>query len=109
MEHPEESLVSVFFAGVKLQAKVHITHGESLAFCQVLVERQVCVWVPDDDVVTMGGAQVLSGTFAVGKGVPSEAGRELQRTIMNLIRQAQGGTADLPTICQYLSHGCSKR
>ena len=65
MEHPEEFLVSAVFQGVRLRAKGHIAHGESLESCQLLVERQVCVWVPDDDVLAMGGAQVLNGMFSL--------------------------------------------
>ena len=46
--------------------------------------------------------------FAVGKGTTTPSGCELQRTILNLIptnsvlKQMKGGTADLPTITQYL-------
>ena len=47
--------------------------------------------------------------FAVGKGSYLQSGAEVQRIIMNLIpsnavfKHAQGGTADLPSITQYLS------
>ena len=59
LEHPEESLVKEIPPGSKLQAKVHIVQGESLEFCQLLIDRQICVWVPDDEVLTFGGQKVF--------------------------------------------------
>eukprot|EP00435_Cladocopium_sp_Y103_P052317 s489_g16.t1 len=109
LEHPEESLIPNVPAGSKLQAKVHIQAGEALQFCKLLVERNVCTWIPDEDVLVVNNQQVLNGLFAVGKGTFIDGDVELQRTIMNLIpsntvlRQAEGGTCDLPSICQYLS------
>ena len=95
---------------MKLQAKVHIAPNEALEFCQLLVERKICTWVLDDDVLEVSGQKVLNGLFAVGKGSFVEnSDIELQRTIMNLIptnsvfKQSHGGTNDLPNICQYLS------
>ena len=94
---------------MKLQAKVHIAPNEALEFCQLLVERKICTWVLDDDVLEVSGQKVLNGLFAVGKGSFVEnSDIELQRTIMNLIptnsvfKQSHGGTNDLPNICQYL-------
>eukprot|EP00435_Cladocopium_sp_Y103_P066273 s1586_g28.t1 len=109
LEHPEESLLPSAPEGVKLQAKVHITPGEALEFCSLLVERRICTWVRDDTVLTVNNQQILNGMFAVGKNTFLDSGAEVQRTIMNLVptnsvfRQAQGATGDLPSICQYLS------
>lgn len=109
LERPEESLVEAPPKDVKLQARVHIKAGEDLDFFKLLVERNICTWVADDDVLVVRGEKVLNGMFAVGKGTCVEPGLELQRTIMNLIpsnavlAQAQGGTQDLPAITQYLS------
>ena len=109
LERPEESLVEAPPKDVKLQARVHIKAGEALDFFKLLVERNICTWVADDDVLVVRGEKVLNGMFAVGKGTCVEPGLELQRTIMNLIpsnavlAQAQGGTQDLPAITQYLS------
>eukprot|EP00435_Cladocopium_sp_Y103_P018713 s557_g4.t1 len=109
LDHPEESLLDKPLKNAKLQARVHIREEEALDFCKLLVERQVCTWVPDGDVLVVNGEQVLNGMFAVGKGTLLETGVESQRTIMNLIptnsvfKQIQGGTAELPSICQYLS------
>jgi hypothetical protein len=99
LEHPEKSLLEVPKEGSKLQSKVHIAPGEESEFCKLLVERRICAWVADDEVLM----------FAVGKGTILDNGMELQRTIMNLVpsnacfRQLEGATKDLPSICQYLS------
>ena len=96
LERPEESLVEAPPKDVKLQARVHIKAGEDLDFFKRLVERNICTWVADDDVLVVRGEKVLNGMFAVGKGTCVEPGLELQRTIMNLIpsnavlAQAQG-------------------
>lgn len=109
LEHPEESLLADPPLDIKLQAKVHIHSGEALEFCRLLVERNVCRWVADEDVLRIRGVQVLNGMFAVGKGTFLDNNLELQRTIMNLIptnavfKQSKGGTDDLPSITQYLS------
>ena len=110
LDHPEESLLEQGEPKVKFQAKVHIAPGEALEFCKLLVSRNICTWVLDDDVLEVGGQKVLNGMFAVGKGsFVGDSHVELQRTIMNLIptnavfSQSQGGTSNLPAITQYLS------
>eukprot|EP00435_Cladocopium_sp_Y103_P026117 s1612_g6.t1 len=109
LEHPEESVMMDPKPGVKLQAKVHVAPHETLKFFNLLVERRICNWIADDDVLKINGQQVLNGMFAVGKGSFLPNGEELQRTIMNLVptnscfRQIEGATSDLPSICQYLS------
>eukprot|EP00435_Cladocopium_sp_Y103_P061097 s163_g22.t1 len=109
LEHPEESLREKPIPGVKLQARVHVLKEESLEFFNLLVSRRICDWIADEDVLKINSEQVLSGMFAVGKGTYLSTGEEIQRIIMNLIpanaafHHAQGGTAELPSICQYLS------
>ena len=78
-------------------------------FFKLLVERRICEWIADADVLVVNGEQVLNGMFAVGKGTYLESGDEIQRVIMNLIpcnavfKHSKGGTDDLPSITQYLS------
>ena len=109
LENPLESVLEAPRKGVKLEAKVHIQSGEALELFRLLVERKICHWIEDDHVMRVGGSQILNGMFAVGKGTHLETGEEIQRVIMNLIpcngvcKQAQGGTQNLPSICQYLS------
>jgi hypothetical protein len=67
LEHPEESLLETPKEGVKLQAKVHISPHEALEYFQLLVERRICTWVADEDVLRVNNQQVLNGMFAVGK------------------------------------------
>ena len=106
---PELSLKDDIDGKIKLQARVHITKGEETDLFKLLVERRVCTWVPDDQVLRVGSKKVLNGMFAVGKNSFLPCGREVQRLIMNLIptnaafEQAQGATGDLPSITQYLS------
>ena len=109
LEHPEEALLDKAQDNIKLQAKVHIAHGEELEFCKMLVDHNICRWLADEDVQWVGGQPILNGLFGVGKGSYLDDGREIQRVIMNLVpansvlKQAQGGTSDLPSITQYLS------
>ena len=109
LENPLESLLPASTNGVKLQAKVHIHKGEEMKLCDVLVKRRICRWIPERDVLQIGGEKVLNGMFAVGKGTFLPSGEETQRLIMNLVpsnsvlRQAQGAVGELPAITQYLS------
>ena len=110
LENPEESLKEDVPTDRRvLQAKVHIESEDRLRLAKLLVERRVCSWVPEKDVLRVGGCKVLNGLFGVGKGKRLDDGREIQRVIMNLIpsnavmEQARGSTAGLPSITQYLS------
>ena len=110
LEQPEDSLISGVEVDKKgLQARVHIVPEDRQALASLLVERNVCVWVPDSEVLKIDGCRVLNGLFGVGKGKFLEDGREIQRVIMNLIpsnsvmAQAKGATSGLPSITQYLS------
>ena len=67
---------------------------EALELCTTLVNRKICQWIPDDEVLRVNGQQVLSGMFAVGKGSFLENGLETQRIIVNLIPcNAKSGVA----------------
>ena len=109
LDHPELSLLTCPQSSVKLQAKVHVDPNESHELFSLLVERNLCAWVRDDEVLRVNQEPVLNGMFAVGKGSYLESGEEVQRIIMNLIpsnsvfKHPQGGTRDLPSITQYLS------
>ena len=109
LDHPELSLTGPHDRSVKLQAKVHVAPGEASALFKLLVERNICSWVRDSDVLVVNGQQVLNGMFGVGKGTYLSSGKEVLRIIMNLIPtnnvfiHSQGGTHDLPAITQYLS------
>ena len=109
LDHPGLSLVEPQDKTIKLQAKVHVAQGEAPALFKLLVDRKICNWVRDDEVLVVNGQQVLNGMFAVGKGAFLSSGKEVQRIIMNLIPtnsvfvHSQGGTHDLPSITQYLS------
>ena len=82
---------------------------DRLSLCKLLVERNICCWVPLDEVVQVGNQPILNGLFGVGKGTFLESGDEVLRLIMNLkpsnsvLKQIHGATDDLPSVCQYLS------
>eukprot|EP00438_Fugacium_kawagutii_P003316 Skav229330 [mRNA] locus=scaffold2917:69352:73753:- [translate_table: standard] len=105
---PEESLLDNVPPTTTLKSRVHIQRGDELELAQLLVERRICVWVHEDDVLVVNQTKVLNGLFAVGKGSFLDSGEEVQRLIMNLVptnavlRQTQGATAGLPGITQYL-------
>eukprot|EP00438_Fugacium_kawagutii_P000055 Skav215901 [mRNA] locus=scaffold1542:116365:121392:- [translate_table: standard] len=107
--HPEDSLLEEIPMDAKLKSKVHIRKGDELSLAKLLVDRRICVWVPQKDVLVVNHQPVLNGMFAVGKGAFLDSGEEIQRLIMNLVptntvfRQAQGAVAGLPGITQYLS------
>ena len=68
LDHPEESLLEQGEPKVKLQAKVHIAPGEALEFCKLLVSRNICTWVLDDDVLEVGGQKVSKRNVCCWKG-----------------------------------------
>ena len=83
--HPEESFREQSLGNEKLQAKVHIIEEDRLSLCQMLVERNSCVWAPETEVLEVQSQKVLNGLFGVGKGtfLPNGGG-EVLRLIMNL-------------------------
>ena len=110
LENPLDSLREVIPQDLRvLQAKVHVAKGEETSLSKLLVSRNICTWVPEEDVLRVGGCRVLNGLFGVGKGKFLDDGREIQRVIMNLIpsnhvfEQAKGYMDSLPSITQYLS------
>lgn len=94
-----------------LQAKVHIQKGDEKQLCELLVGRNICGWVPEDEVLRVGGVKVLNGVFGVGKGKFLDENNEIEilRVIMNLkptnriMKHAEGSVGELPSITQYLS------
>lgn len=94
-----------------LQAKVHIQKGDEKQLCELLVGRNICGWVPEDEVLRVGGVKVLNGLFGVGKGKFLDENNEIEilRVIMNLkptnriMKHAEGSVGELPSITQYLS------
>ena len=110
LENPLDSLRDVIPQDLRvLQAKVHVAKDEETSLSKLLVSRNICTWVPEEDVLRVGGCRVLNGLFGIGKGKFLDDGREIQRVIMNLIpsnhvfEQAKGYMDSLPSITQYLS------
>ena len=92
----------------RLQAKMHFEKGEGLKVAQLLVERNLCRWVPEKNVLTYRGEKVLNGMFGVPKAKILPSGQTTLRTITNLIpsnavlREIPGRISRLPNICQWL-------
>ena len=108
--HPEECLRTDDGRELpKLQAKVHVAEEDKMKLAALLVERNICSWIPLADVVEYRGQKVLSGLFGVAKSSTLDDGRPHLRVIMNLIpanailHQLDGPIRDLPGITQYQS------
>ena len=88
----------------KLQAKVHIRSGEKLSLARLLVERNICTWTRDHDVLRYREERVLNGLFGVEKSSLCPSGETMLRCIMNLIpsnsvlKTLEGRVHRLPSI-----------
>ena len=93
----------------KLQGKIHIPSEEVDGIVATLIERNVCAWVPLQDVMYFRGQPVLNGLFGVEKPARTASDKCVLRLIMNLVptnsvlRQLTGGTSSLPSISQWQS------
>ena len=93
----------------KLQGKIHVVEGELDRICDELIGRNVCTWLPLEEVLHYRGEPVLNGLFGVEKAARTPSGRCVLRVIMNLVStnavvfQLSGGTASLPYVGQWLS------
>ena len=110
LESPSECLVEDVGQELpKLQAKVHVEAEEKLKLGKLLVERNICTWVKDSEVLRFRNQQVLNGMFGVEKSKKLEDGRSVLRLIMNLIpsnsihRVISGRVHELPHITRWCS------
>lgn len=93
----------------KLPGKVHIDCGDKLKIAHELVRRNVCDWIPLDNVYKVGNTPILNGLFGVSKPSTLDDGRPILRFIMNLTGsnacqlQMEGGCASLPAITSWQS------
>lgn len=109
LEHPE--LLVIEDSGQDLpplQAKVHCTHEEMVHLGRDLVDRNICAWIPLEEVFAFRGQPVLSGLFGVEKSSKLSDGRSTLRLIMNLIpinslmNPIVGSVRKLPSITSWL-------
>ena len=69
-----------------------------------LVKRNICRWIPLDEVATVRGKPSLNGLFGVEKSSTLPSGKKVLRLIMNLVPsnevmiQLQGTVSGLPSI-----------
>ena len=86
LEHPKECLLEDNGQDLpKLQAKVHVDPDDRLALGKLLVERNICRWIREDEILKFRGTEVLNGLFGVEKPKTLPDGRPVLRLIMNLI------------------------
>ena len=92
-----------------MPGKIHIKEGDKYRIAHELVARNVCDWVPLDQVYTVGGVKVLNGLFGVPKPLTIGDGRVVLRLIMNLTGSnatqlhMEGGCAGLPNFASWQS------
>ena len=93
----------------RLQARVHVEETEKASLGKLLVERGICRWIRERDVLRFRGQKVLNGLFGVEKNKSLEDGRKVLRLIMNLIpsnsihRVITGRVHELPHITRWCS------
>ena len=93
----------------RLQAKVHIARGERLELAKLLVDRNICRWTRESDVLRYRNEMVLNGLFGVEKSSLAPSGKTTQRCIMNLIpsngvlKTLEGRVHRLPSVCQWMN------
>ena len=88
---------------------MHIAPNESLKLAGLLVDRGICAWTPETEVLRFRGEMVLNGMFGAPKDACIDTGENVLRLIMNLIPsnavlvQLEGAVKELPGVCQYMS------
>eukprot|EP00438_Fugacium_kawagutii_P006407 Skav224260 [mRNA] locus=scaffold2636:134039:145536:- [translate_table: standard] len=93
----------------KLSAKVHIAPQHRLELAKLLIERRICRWVFEEDILRFRGQEVLNGLFGVEKSKKLSDQRPVLRLIMNLIpsnsvhRIIHGRVGQLPHITKWTS------
>ena len=93
----------------KLPGRVHIKEEDKMKIALELVRRNVCSWIPLEQVYKVKGVTILNGLFGVSKPTSLEDGRPILRVIMNLTGsnatqlQLEGGCSSLPNICAWQS------
>ena len=86
--------------------KVMVLDGEWDLLCQGLLQRNICVVKPIDELYHIKDKPLLNGLFAVGKG-EWVSGLETQRLIMNLTpvnmicREMKGDLCTLPSLANF--------
>eukprot|EP00438_Fugacium_kawagutii_P009954 Skav231148 [mRNA] locus=scaffold4611:65775:69738:+ [translate_table: standard] len=108
LDHPHECITEDEGQPLPpLCAKVHVEPSERRNLAQLLVERRICDWVPEPEVMRYRGTKVLNGMFGVRKKGVASCGRPILRLIMNMIPSNSvhitlaGRVGRLPNICAW--------
>ena len=108
--NPEETLLpEEKREPIPLQAKVHIQKGQEVAVFELLRERGIIRWVPEETVYCTPRGPVLNGLFGVIKpNKYTESNLPVLRVIMNLVptnslfRVIQGDIGFLPNAASWI-------
>ena len=93
----------------RMPGKIHIKEEDRMRIAHELVARNVCDWIPLEQVYSVKGTKVLNGLFGVAKPSSLSDGRVVLRLIMNLTGsnatqlQLEGGCSSLPSIASWQS------
>ncbi len=108
--HPEKCLKDVSALGpIRPPGRIHVKPEDQKPLADELVNRNICKWVPLEDVATVGGRHILNGLFGVEKSTTLPSGKKVLRLIMNLapsnevLIQLQGTVSGLPSITTWQS------
>eukprot|EP00438_Fugacium_kawagutii_P006075 Skav200576 [mRNA] locus=scaffold917:283975:288745:- [translate_table: standard] len=108
LTHPDECVVEDKGQELpKLQKKVHVLDEDRLDLGNLLVNRRICTWVPEQKVHTFRGTRILNGLFGVKKDSKVPSGKSVLRLVMNLIptnailKEIRGRVDSLPNICSW--------
>eukprot|EP00438_Fugacium_kawagutii_P008748 Skav206791 [mRNA] locus=scaffold1990:57640:60174:- [translate_table: standard] len=88
----------------RMPGRIHIRQQDRLKIAHELVKRNVCTWIPLEQVHSVGDVKVLNGLFGVAKPSVLDTGEPILRLIMNLTgsnatqEQLTGGCDSLPSI-----------
>lgn len=108
--NPEETLLpEEKREPIPLQAKVHIQRGQEVAVFELLRERGIIRWVPEETVFCTPRGPVLNGLFGVVKpNKYTESNLPVLRVIMNLVptnslfKVIQGDIGFLPNAASWI-------
>ena len=108
--HPEKCLKAVGDIGTsRPPGRIHVKPEDQKPLADELIARNICKWIPLDEVVTMDGRHILNGLFGVEKSATLPSGKKVLRLIMNLVpsnevlTQLQGTVSGLPSITSWQS------
>eukprot|EP00438_Fugacium_kawagutii_P032920 Skav205027 [mRNA] locus=scaffold6308:1300:5659:- [translate_table: standard] len=111
LEHPPSNMIPAKDRPIApSQAKVHIAKGEELKVFELLRNRGIIEWLPDEDTYRDDRGQYLNGMFGVVKPKRfTSSGKPILRVIMNLVptnalfADVKGDIGSLPSATAWMN------